>query len=154
MNAITVHPAAEDNPGFLLWRVSALWSGSTTAVLKPLGLTHPQFVILATIDWMKGKGASKEEIGRRVVLDPKVTSHLLRSLQVKGLIDLTGERSKYPVLTKSGEEMLAKAFPLVESADAAFFAAIDLKNSKIVTTLQKLVHANSSENNCESSCSG
>ena len=152
MAEISVHPASEENPGFLLWQVSTLWSKSTTAALKPLGLTHPQFVILATIDWLKGKRASQEEIGKHAVLDPKVTSHLLRSLQVKGLIEprhATDERSKYPLLTKAGREMLAKALPVVESADADFFASIDLKNSKMVTTLQILAHANFSKNDGE-----
>jgi len=132
MKEISVHPASEENPGFLLWQVSTLWSRSTTDALKPFGLNHPQFVILATIDWCKG--ATQEEIERRIVLDPKPTSHLLRSLQIKGLIE---EGSTYR-LTIAGSEMLAKVFPVVESSDAAFFASIDLKNSKMVSTLQIL----------------
>ncbi|HUD01001.1 MAG TPA: MarR family winged helix-turn-helix transcriptional regulator [Rhabdochlamydiaceae bacterium] len=144
MKEISVHPAAEENLGFLLWQVSTLWSSSTAAALKPLGLTHPQFVILATIDWLKGAG--QEEIGRHVVIDPKPTSHLLRSLQVKGLIelsDMNDDKSKY-LLTTAGAEMLAKALPIVEKADAAFFASLD-KNSKIVATLQILARANLSK---------
>jgi len=144
-NEISIHPAAEESPGFLLWQVSTLWSRSTTAALKSLGLSHPQFVILATIDWLTGKEASQEEIGRQVVLDPKTTSHLLRSLQVKGLImtsHTSDERSNYPQLTPAGVEVLAKALPLVQSADAAFFASVDLKNAKMVNTLQILARAN------------
>ncbi len=78
------------------------------------------------------------------MLDPKTTSHLLRSLQVKGLTeasDITDERSPCPLLTAAGREMLAKALPVVQSADAAFFASINLKNSKMVTTLQMLARA-------------
>jgi MarR family transcriptional regulator, organic hydroperoxide resistance regulator len=153
MNEINAHPGAEENPGFLLWRASTLWSSSTTAVLKPLGLTHPQFVILATIDWLKGKGSSQEEIARRVVLDPKTTSHLLRSLQVKGLIEpahASEEKSNYPQLTTAGAEMLAKALPIVESADAAFFASLDQKSSKMINLLQMLVGANQTKNYGES----
>ncbi len=144
MNKKNAHPGSEENPGFLLWQVSTLWSRSTAAALKPLGLTHPQFVILATLDWLKDKGVSEEEIGRRVVLDPKMTSHLLRSLQVKGLIEPStsiDEKSKYPLLTASGAELLAKALPIVDSADTAFFASIDLKTSKMVATLQLLAGA-------------
>ena len=153
MTEINVHPAGEENPGFLLWQVSTLWSSSTAAVLKPFGLTHPQFVILATIDWLKNQEASQEAIGRHIVLDPKPTSHLLRSLQVKGLIEpshITDKKSKYPLLTTAGAEMLAKVLPVVESADAAFFASIDLKNSKMVTTLQILARANLSKKDGES----
>ena len=45
--------------------------------------------------------------------------------------------------------MLAKVLPVVESADAAFFASIDLKNSKMVTTLQILARANLSKKDGE-----
>jgi DNA-binding MarR family transcriptional regulator len=155
MKKTSAHPGSEENPGFLLWQVSTLWSKSTTTALKPLGLTHPQFIILATIDWLKGKGASQEEIGRRIVLDPKVTSHLLRSLEVKKLIELplsTNEGGRYPQLTTAGAEVLARALLVVESADAAFFAPIDLKSSKIVTTLQMLACANFSESAEEQPC--
>jgi DNA-binding MarR family transcriptional regulator len=148
------HPASEENLGFLLWRVSTLWSSSTAAVLKQFGLTHPHFVILATIDWLTGKGASLEQIGRHIVLDPKPTAHLLRSLQVKGLIepsDTTDEKNRFPLLTNAGKEMLAKVLPVIESADAAFFASLELTNSKMVTALQILVRANFSKHG-ESCC--
>jgi DNA-binding MarR family transcriptional regulator len=142
------HPASEDNLGFLLWRVSTLWSSSTAAALKQFGLTHPHFIILATIEWLTDKGASQEEIGRHVVLDPKPTEHLLRSLQVKGLIepsDTTDDKNRFPVLTKAGKEMLANILPVIERADAAFFASIELTNPKMVTALQILARANFSK---------
>jgi MarR family transcriptional regulator, organic hydroperoxide resistance regulator len=152
MSNINIHPAAEKNPGFLLWRVSTLWSTSTAAVLKPFGLSHPQFVILATIDWLKSQEASQETIARHIILDPKPTSHLLRSLQVKGLIEpvhITDKKNKY-LLTSAGAEMLAKLLPVIESADAAFFSSIDLENSKLDTTLQILARDNLSKKNAES----
>jgi DNA-binding MarR family transcriptional regulator len=145
----SVHPVSEENPGFLLWQVSTLWSKATTAALKSIGLTHPQFVILATIDFLKDKGASLEEIAKRTVLETKVTSHLLRSLEVKGLINQspsTDERLKFPQITTAGTETLAKAFPVVERSDADFFASLDLKSSNIIATLQTLACANFSKN--------
>jgi DNA-binding MarR family transcriptional regulator len=141
----SVHPASEENLGFLLWQVSTLWSSSTAAALKPLGLTHPQFVLLATIDWLKGKESTQEQIGKRTILDPKPTAHLLRSLEVKGLIELSNG-SEY-MLTTAGAQLLAKAIPIIESADTAFFASIDPKNSKIVATLQILARTHLSKNN-------
>lgn len=142
-NEISVHPSAEESPGFLLWRVSTLWRRAIETVLKPLGLTHPQFVVLATTGWLtrKGEKASQAEIGREAALDPNTTSQILRGLQAKGLIErlqTSNERSKYPVLTPAGTKSLAKAMPAVESADAVFFASVDLKKSKILQTLQTL----------------
>ncbi|HEY5234994.1 MAG TPA: MarR family winged helix-turn-helix transcriptional regulator [Rhabdochlamydiaceae bacterium] len=149
------HPASEENLGFLLWQVSTLWSSSTAAALKQFGLTHPHFVILATIDWLTGKGASQEQIGRHTVLDPKPTAHLLRSLQVKGLVepsDTTDEKNRFPLLTNAGKEMLAKVLPVIESADAAFFASLEQTNSKMVTALQILARANFPKHGGESCC--
>lgn len=150
-NEISVHLSAEKSPGFLLWRVSTLWRKAIETVLKPLGLTHPQFVILATTGWLTrmGKRASQAEIGRQAALDPNTTSQILRGLQAKGLIERShniDERSKYPILTATGAESLAKAMPAVESADAAFFASVDLKGSGILKTLQILACTDFSEN--------
>lgn len=142
-NEISVHSSAEESPGFLLWRASTLWRRAIEDILKPLGLTHPQFVVLATTGWLTrmDKRASQAEIGRQAALDPNTTSQILRSLQAKGLIErsyITDERSKYPTLTASGAESLAKALPAVEAADAAFFSSVDLKESAILQTLQIL----------------
>ena len=62
----------EENPGFLLWRASTLWRRAIESVLKPLGLTHPQFVILATVAWLtrEGEKSSQVEISKHAELDP------------------------------------------------------------------------------------
>jgi DNA-binding PadR family transcriptional regulator len=76
---------------------------------------------------------------------------LLRSLQVKGLIEsshTTDKKNKY-MLTTAGAEMFAKVLPIVESADAAFFSSIDLKNSEMVASLQILARANLSKKDTE-----
>jgi hypothetical protein len=39
------------SPGFLLWRVGLAWQRLMTATLKPLDLTHVQFVLLASSWW-------------------------------------------------------------------------------------------------------
>lgn len=140
---ISVHSSAEESPGFLLWQVSTLWRRAIEEVLKPLDLTHPQFVVLATTGWLtrEGKRVSQAEIGREAALDPNTTSQILRSLEGKGWIErsrVVDERSKHPILTSIGAEKLSQALPAVEGADAAFFASIDVKESKMLTTLQNL----------------
>ncbi len=127
-----IHPASEENPGFLLWQVSTLWSRATSAALKPFGLNHPQFVILANLDALKGERISEEEIAQRVVLDQKPTTHLLRSLELKGLITQEGG---YVLLTSVGTETLSKILPVIEKADTAFFASI---GSEMTHSLQIL----------------
>ena len=153
-NEISIHPSAEESPGFLLRRVSTLWRKAIEAVLKPLGLTHPQFVILATTGWLTrmGKKASQVEIGIQAALDPNTTSQILRGLQAKGLIERShtvDERSKYPILTTAGVESLSKAMPAVGNADAAFFASSDLQGSEMLQALQMLARSKSLKNERE-----
>lgn len=133
----------EKSPGFLLWRASTLWRRAIENVLKPLDLTHPQFVILATIAWLTKdeQQTSQAEISRQASLDPNTTSQILRSLQTKGLIKRShaqDERSKSPVLTKEGSLRLAKALPAVELADVHFFSTVNLDTIKAMKALQKL----------------
>jgi len=145
-NEISAHASAEESPGFLLWRVSTLWRRAIEDVLKPIGLTHPQFVILATTGWLtrNGKKASQVEIGKQAALDPNTTSQILRSLEAKGLIErsrLVDERSKYPTLTDSGKKSLTQALPAVERADAAFFESIDVKKTGLLKAMQVLAES-------------
>ena len=42
---------AEDSPGLLLWQLTNQWQQQQRKALRPLGLTHPQFVALAGILW-------------------------------------------------------------------------------------------------------
>lgn len=140
---ISVHASAEESPGYRLWRVSTLWRRAIEAVLKPLGLTHPQFVVLASTAWLTqaGEKVSQVEIGKQAALDPNTTSQILRGLQAKGLIERSkdsDERRKYPLLTALGAEKLAKAMPAVEGADAAFFASADLNKSEVIKLMKAL----------------
>jgi len=140
---VSVHRTPEESPGYLLWRVSTRWRRSIEEVLKPLKLTHPQFVVLAVTSWLTrtGEKASQAEIARHAGLDPNTTSQVLRGLQAKGPVERPrsiDERSKYPVLTEKGSRLLEKALPAVEGADAKFFAVLDLKKTGLLSALQKL----------------
>lgn len=143
---ISVHKTPEESPGFLLWQVSTQWRRAIEEVLKPLGLTHPQFVVLASTGWLtrQGEKVSQAAIGRQARLDPNTTSQILRSLQTKKLIERTrspDERSKHPILTPAGARILAKALPAVEQADAKFFASLNLRKSGIMEAMRKLAQS-------------
>jgi DNA-binding MarR family transcriptional regulator len=139
---VSVHTGPEESPGYLLWKVSSIWRRAIEAVLRPLGLTHPQFVILASIGWLtkEGKEIQQVEIARFSGLDPNTTSQILRSLHAKKLIRRghSEGRSKSPSLTAAGAKLLQKALPEVEKTDSAFFAAVSSKKTGFISILQKL----------------
>ncbi len=142
---LSIYETPEESPGYLLWRVSSQWRTAIESILKPLDLTHPQFVILATTGWLtkNNEKVSQADIGKVAGLDPNTTSQILRGLEAKKLIKRVrslDERSKSPSLTKVGSEKLALALPAVERADTKFFDTLKTKESnELIKIFQKLI---------------
>ena len=117
----------EQSPGFLLWRLSTDWRRQIEAGLATLGLTHPQFVLLASVGWLTrdGQQVTQVELARHCNTDINMTSQILRTLERNGYIQRLpckkDERSKLPCLTKSGAQLIQKSIPLVEGIDEKFF---------------------------------
>lgn len=132
------------SPGFLLWQISTTWRGAIERVLKQVGLTHPQFVILAAVGWLTREGdrISQASIGKLAGLDPNTVSQIIQGLEKKKLLVREASsdgRAKNPILTKMGSEILHKAMPLVETADAGFFKALTHQEQEsMIGIFQKL----------------
>lgn len=135
----------EESPGFLLWQVSTHWRRQIEAALATIGLTHPQFVLLASIGWLTRNKAevTQIELARHCGTDVTMTSQVLRALERKGHIERLQRqgdgRSKLPRLTESGAALIEKAIPLVEAVDREFFDALGPETSRFAEILQKLV---------------
>lgn len=132
----------ERSPGFLLWQVSTTWRRSIEATLQRLDLTHPQFVVLATLGWLtkSGEPVTQVAVGKMAGLDPNTTSQIIRGLEQKELIireQSEDSRAKNPFLTKKGKAILQKALPAVEEEDARFFNSL---NSEEIQQLINLFH--------------
>lgn len=142
---ISVHTGPEESPGYLMWRVSTQWRGSIESALKTIGLTHPQFVVLAATGWLTSKHGpiTQIEISKMVGLDPNTISQIIRGLESKKLIKRTrasDERGKNPALTSEGASRLQVALPMVEQADKKFFAVLDCKEMEsLLKIFQKLM---------------
>ena len=142
---ISIHGTPQRSPGFLLWHVSTTWRGSIELVLKSIGLTHPQFVILATLGWLTRQGdrVTQAAIGKMAGLDPNTVSQIIKGLEKKELIlreKSSDGRAKNPILTKEGSDILKMAMPAVEATDAAFFHNLTENEMEgIIGIFQKLV---------------
>jgi DNA-binding MarR family transcriptional regulator len=119
-----------ESPGFLLWRVTLRWQRVMVAALRPLGLTHVQFVLLASAWWLTsiaGESPTRRRLAEHAGTDPMMTSQVLRSLEARGLItrvvDPSDSRARLLGVTQSGMALAQRAIGLVEAADADFFAA-------------------------------
>lgn len=142
---ISIHEGPKQSPGFLLWHISTSWRRSIETILKTFGLTHPQFVVLATIGWLTRNGdhITQVVIGKMAGLDPNTNSQIIKGLEQKALINRVPSsdgRAKNVSLTPKGSQILKKALPAVEQTDGNFFTP--LKKSEIhalIELFQKLI---------------
>jgi DNA-binding MarR family transcriptional regulator len=133
------------SPGFLLWHTTLRWQREIATVLRPLDLTHVQFVLLASTWWLNhnGEQPTQVQVARQAGTDIKMTSQVLRSLERKGLIvredDLVDTRAKRLHATDRGAALARTAIAAVEAADAAFFAPASLP--QVLALLDTLARA-------------
>ncbi|MBS0288193.1 MAG: winged helix-turn-helix transcriptional regulator [Proteobacteria bacterium] len=118
----------EDSPGFLLWQLTNLWQQQQRKALKPLGLTHPQFVALAGTLWLSNvyeKGATQAQVAEFTKIDKMMMSDLVKTLIEKKLMKRephSEDKRAYAItLTAKGHKLTLQAIPLVEGVDAEFF---------------------------------
>ena len=135
-----------DSPGFLLWRVTRRWQRELTAALKPLELTHVQFVLLASAWWLERP--TQRELADQAGTDPMMTSQVVRGLEKRGLIerrpDPSDGRARRLVVTRRGRALAERAVRVVEAADREFFdaAGADGDSERLVTMLRRLAGPN------------
>ena len=135
----------EHSPGFLLWQVTNLWQRKQRAALKALGLTHVQFVLLASLAWLEHDGAavSQVQLAQQAQTDLMMTSQVVRTLQVKGLIERNRQphdsRANALTLTATGSTLIRRALPVVETVDEEFFSALKEGRSELVDLLRALL---------------
>jgi MarR family transcriptional regulator, organic hydroperoxide resistance regulator len=137
---------AEDSSGFLLWQVTNLWQREIKKALEKFGLTHSQFVLLASIHWLTlGKqDVTQILLSSHTKIDPMTTSTVLRTLQTKGLLKRqehsTDTRAKTVALTDNGIDVVKQAVKTVEQFDNTFFKSLGNKtndfNDYLLTLLE------------------
>jgi DNA-binding MarR family transcriptional regulator len=139
----TEYQSADESPGFLLWQVTNRWQAAQRAALKPFGLTHVQFVLLASLTWLDDEGPiTQRHLADHAATDPMMTSQVLRVLEQRGLV----RRARHPddrrahalTATKAGRSLANKAVVAVEACDDAFFLPIQRQSKVFVGFLLAL----------------
>jgi DNA-binding MarR family transcriptional regulator len=130
---MALHPNA--SPGFLLWHATLRWQRGVAQALRPLDLTHVQFVLLACTWWLneQGQEPSQAALAAQAGTDIKMTSQVVRSLERKGLlerpVDEADTRARRLRLTKRGARLAPRAIDVVEAGDADFFGEISTRQA-------------------------
>lgn len=125
---------SNDASGFLLYKTHSLWQREIKRSLKPFGITHTQFVILASTHWLilQQSKVTQIDIARHTQLDVMMTSNVIRTLEKKKILQRkkhpSDTRAKLIFLTDFGLETLKKSIKCVEDFDRQFFSR--LQNAK------------------------
>ncbi|WP_326834034.1 MarR family transcriptional regulator [Amycolatopsis rhabdoformis] len=105
--------------GHLVWRLSMKWRAAVDRTVKPLGLTHAQYSMLAVLTGLVRGGTrpSQRELADHTGLEPLHVSKLARALDQAGLVarppDPDDPRAVRLDLTARGHEVITEAIALV-----------------------------------------
>ncbi|MFC4913899.1 MarR family winged helix-turn-helix transcriptional regulator [Actinomadura gamaensis] len=117
------------SPGFWLHHAALSWRQALDAGLRPLGLTHTQFNLLASVNWLTGQDGppTQQAAAELSGADRMMTSKVLTTLEARGLLtrvpDPDDSRAKRLVVTPAGRDLVSRAVQVAAEVDAAFFGA-------------------------------
>jgi DNA-binding MarR family transcriptional regulator len=135
------------SPGFLLWQATSIWQRNIRNALTQVDLTHVQFVLMATCQWLNENEASagcvtQIQLSQLTQVDVNVTSQVLRTLEKKKLVTRnphpTDTRANVISLTDEGTAVISKALTIVEQTDRDFFSTLGTDINKLVEFLVAL----------------
>ncbi|MEH1016891.1 MarR family transcriptional regulator [Micromonospora sp. CPCC 206060] len=110
----------EPTPGFLVWRLSMKWRVAVDRAVAPLGLTHAQYSLLASLLGMQRAGLrpSQRQLADHTGLEALYVSKLARTLAAAGLIERTPDpvdtRAVQLTLTDQGRSVTRQAVTVVQ----------------------------------------
>ncbi|MGL5811078.1 MAG: MarR family winged helix-turn-helix transcriptional regulator [Nocardioides sp.] len=121
------HP--DQSIGLLLWQVTNRWQAAQRAALKPYDLTHVQFVLLASLTWLRDEApVTQKRLADHAATDPMMTSQVLRALERRGLVRRRphpdDHRAKSVAVTPAGYTLANRSVTAVEACDRGFFDAL------------------------------
>ncbi len=135
------------NPGYQMWLVTNAWQRALRKVLHPLGLTHVQFAVLATVARLQGGTSlvTQSDVCRVGSLDPNMASDVVRSLESRGLVfraeHPSDRRAHQLTLTVEGERIFHEGRAAVMPVKDRFFAPLGDDGRLLAAMLEKLVQA-------------
>jgi DNA-binding MarR family transcriptional regulator len=137
MGRPTEHPTL----GYLLWRLTTRLRVGVDRALAPLGLTHAQYTLLASLYGYAHSGAqpSQRELSEWTGLEPMFVSKLARALEHAGLLERTehpGDSRAFQLrLTDHGALVAEQAIAIVLAFQEEFTAPIGGTHGPTTRTL-------------------
>jgi DNA-binding MarR family transcriptional regulator len=132
------------SPGFLFIRAYNNWYTQIQKALRPINLTHPQFIILTVTAYLQNRGENPTQkmIADHSAIDVMTTSQILKLLEKKQYIQRkqhpTDTRAKIILLLDAGQKKVNQALPLIENIDDIYFGVLQSDATCFMDSLQKL----------------
>lgn len=107
-------------PGFLVWRLANKWRVAVDRAVAPLGLTHAQYSLIASLHGMQrtGERPSQRRLADHTGLEALYVSKLARALESAGLVERTPDsrdtRAVQLALTDQGQAVARQAIAVVQ----------------------------------------
>ncbi|MFC9951845.1 MarR family winged helix-turn-helix transcriptional regulator [Streptomyces prasinus] len=108
-------------PGFLVWRLSMKWCVAVDRAVAPLGLTHAQYSLVASLYGLgrAGERPSQRRLADHTGLEALYVSKLARALEAAGLLERARDprdpRAMQLALTERGTEVARRAIDVVHA---------------------------------------
>ena len=128
------HAKADDSPGFLLWKLTALWQQRLAEVLDAHGITQTQYAILASLRWFEQQAEppTQTHLTAHTRIDKMTLSKALRRLEAQGLVKRRpspqDSRAVEVAFTARGRRLIPQAVVAIETADAEFFGQLGVRD--------------------------
>ncbi|MFE7191768.1 MarR family winged helix-turn-helix transcriptional regulator [Kitasatospora sp. NPDC057541] len=106
--------------GFLVWRLSMKWRVAVDRALAPLGLTHAQYALVASLHGLarSGEQPSQRQLADHTGLEPLYVSKLARTLEAAGMLARTRDprdpRAMRLALTEQGLDVTRRAITVIQ----------------------------------------
>ncbi|HKE74611.1 MAG TPA: MarR family winged helix-turn-helix transcriptional regulator [Acidimicrobiales bacterium] len=116
--------------GALVWHLAMRWRSAVDRAVAPLGLTHAQYVALASIRGLAARGEkpSQRRLATWTGLGPIYVSKLVRALERDGLVERAPDpgdaRAVQITLTERGKDTADRAIPIVRALDRELTATL------------------------------
>ncbi len=135
----------EDSPGFLLWQTTMIWQRRIRKALDAHGISHAQFVIMASLLWFEAHKYDPTQIliVNLTKLDKMTVSKSLKKLAALGLVHRIEHerdtRAKSVSLSDNGKNLVRLLVPLIEQIDSNFFGKVhQIDQIRLIQILGKL----------------
>lgn len=131
--------------GLLFVKVYNLWHKRIKDQLKSIELTHPQFIVLASLGYLSQQynEVNQVDISKKSDMDVMTVSTIVRNLEKSGLVNrknsIIDTRAKSIALTERGQKKLVEALPVVEKIDHDFFDSLGKDKNKFNKLLLQLI---------------